>query len=135
MDGYKRRDGSVEHLSAHDLRLCLDARGALGRELDNTVKNMFRPGPSFDPECTATKSCPTISGILYYAQEGVPGACSVMVPWRDSIDGWVEEHDLCKACKRTLLQREREERRVVWMKLPGIFGFTVKDCSFTSGDK
>ena len=29
IDGYERRDGSVEHLSAQDLKLCMNARGAL----------------------------------------------------------------------------------------------------------
>ena len=40
MDGYQRRDGSVEHLAADDLRRCIKARSELAWELARVVDTM-----------------------------------------------------------------------------------------------
>ena len=41
MDGYKRRHGTVEYLSAEDLKLCVGARNTLAKEMSFFVKAVF----------------------------------------------------------------------------------------------
>ena len=133
IDGYERRDGSVEHLSAQDLKLCMNARGALAWGLSALAKSVFFSTEY--SECMQPNSCLFIlSDISDDALDRVRGECDVLKPYRDFINGWTKNHPLCKACKQKLLTREREERGMAWMKLPGMFGFTVEACGFTSGD-
>ncbi|KAI1795344.1 hypothetical protein LXA43DRAFT_1090993 [Ganoderma leucocontextum] len=49
VDGYKRRDGSVEHLAADDLRLCIGARSEVAKQLAFCVRVVFtlRVGPQW----------------------------------------------------------------------------------------
>ena len=131
MDGYKRRDGSVEHLSAEDLRQCIDARGALAREMASLVKHVFDPIESAG--CKTTNACAETRAVIFDSVElNVPGDISVLQPYTDCIDEWTDLNDLCGPCRRGMLERDVEARRAVWKSLPGIFGLKAEECGFPS---
>ncbi|KAI1795345.1 hypothetical protein LXA43DRAFT_992385 [Ganoderma leucocontextum] len=133
IDGYKRRDGSVEYLSAEDLRLCIDARGALAGELASLVKYVFALTPSAG--CRTTRTCAAArEAILENVELNAPREFNVLQSYAECIEEWADVHDLCKVCMRGMLEREVEERRRVWKMLPEIFDLTPEDCGFASGD-
>ncbi|KAI1795348.1 hypothetical protein LXA43DRAFT_38340 [Ganoderma leucocontextum] len=131
LDGYERRDGSVEHLSGQDLRLCLDARSALAREKANLLKAVTfmpdrRSGCEWDWKCTDARR-----NVNEAARSDMLGDCDVLDAHSGAIEAWAENFGVCSVCKREMLQREDEEQRRVWMLLPDMFGLTVEDCGFT----
>lgn len=134
LDGYERRDGSVEHPSTEDLKLCMNARGPLGRELAAVVNNMFA-ATDYQHECEQPDSCRAAEKVISAEVEAeVLGECDVLESRRGSLDGsWVDYLDVCKLCKRKLLEWEKKEHRRVWMQLPEIFRLTVQTRGFTNG--
>ena len=55
INGYRRRDGSFEHLSADDLKLCIWAQRQLAWELASLVERVFTLNPS--AHCKAPAKC------------------------------------------------------------------------------
>ncbi|PIL26545.1 hypothetical protein GSI_12303 [Ganoderma sinense ZZ0214-1] len=55
VDGYTRRDGSVEHLTTADLKLCLGARGQLAKQTAFYLKGVFEANPG--EGCAHTTQC------------------------------------------------------------------------------
>ncbi|PIL26172.1 hypothetical protein GSI_11927 [Ganoderma sinense ZZ0214-1] len=136
VDGYERRDGSAEHLSAEDLKLCMNARGTLAWELAALTKTVFSSTEYPSLQCMHPDSCVVAEDTMFCeTQESVPGGCDVLESYRESVDEWAKAYGMCKGCKRKLLARDREERRKMWIKLPGVFGFTVQACGFTNVDE
>ncbi|PIL26539.1 hypothetical protein GSI_12297 [Ganoderma sinense ZZ0214-1] len=132
MNGYKRRDGSVEHLAADDLRLCIRARTELAWELARVVDAVFSPTPT--KHCRTFGECATAREMIHeMRQSHARGDCDALSVRRTSIPWWVAEFGLCKVCKREMLRRDVEERRRVWMLLPNMFGLDDNECSFTDG--
>ena len=132
-NGYKHRDGTIEYLSTEDLRLCIDAQGVLTRGMANLVRHLFILTPSAG--CKTTRTCALALKALHGNVEmNAPGEIGVLQPYIDSIEEWAYEHDLCKTCKKEMLERQAERRRRMWKMLPEVFGLTAKDCGFPSGD-
>ncbi|PIL26500.1 hypothetical protein GSI_12258 [Ganoderma sinense ZZ0214-1] len=131
MDGYKRRDGSVEYLSTEDLRLCVGARNILAREMPSLVKTVFQKKPS--PRCKTAERC---AAALVDLRDDVElnslGECNVLDSFEDIIETWAAEFELCMACKKEMLDREVTARRELWELLPDVFGMSIKSCGFTS---
>ncbi|PIL26527.1 hypothetical protein GSI_12285 [Ganoderma sinense ZZ0214-1] len=132
VDGYKRRDGSVEYLSSEDLRSCIDVRGALAREHASLVKCAFSlRAPSAG--CRTPGVCPTArEEILSDVELNAPGTFDVLYSYAEYIKDWGEVDDLCGVCRRGMLDREAQERRRVWKLLPGIFLLNAGKCGFAT---
>ncbi|KAI1795347.1 hypothetical protein LXA43DRAFT_992392, partial [Ganoderma leucocontextum] len=134
VDGYERRDGSIEYLTAEDLKLCIVARSILAWELASLIKHVYTLTPSTGCLRKTTGQCITArEDILEVAERNARGQCNVFEFHRDSIEDWLSDFSLCRVCKREMLAREVQERRRVWMLLPEMFGLTADKCGFTSG--
>ncbi|PIL26543.1 hypothetical protein GSI_12301 [Ganoderma sinense ZZ0214-1] len=129
LDGYERRDGSVEHLAHKDLRLCLRARGELAKQLALFIQDVFRTGPS--AECESPPQCSAaLNTVCDEVQVDVLGGCRIFDFATDEVSVL-----LCKECVTWIRLREEVERKTVWDMLPHTFGMTTKECGFTSGDE
>ncbi len=58
IDGWTREDGTVEHLSVADLKLCVEARSTLGREQHLVGSRVFKAVPA--EGCVKRTSCPQV---------------------------------------------------------------------------
>ncbi|KAI1795328.1 hypothetical protein LXA43DRAFT_881902, partial [Ganoderma leucocontextum] len=131
MDGYRRHNGSIKHLSAEDLRLCIGARSDLAKEMAFFVKAVFTVTPSAG--CRTAEQCmAALIDIFDDVKLNALGGCDVLDSYDETIETWAVDFKLCKICKKGMLDREVAERRKVWKLLPGVFGMTVEDCGFTS---
>ena len=54
--------------------------------------------------------------------------------WSDFIQSCVDDTDVCGICVEELLERDIEERRKVWKKLPEFFEVAVDDWDAGAGD-
>ena len=130
LDGYARRDGSVEHLAALDLRLCMDARSELARELAAYVRDVFAPGHS--DGCEDIEQCTMGLNDMRDDAELRLGRCDVFDAYEGrAVEHWVGNYELCAGCTREVLAREEGQRRRVWKLLPEMFGMTAQECGFT----
>ena len=135
VDGYERRDGSIEHLSPQDLQMCIGARSELAWILAGLVSRVFTLVPS--ALCKRARLCAaTRRKILVEAETNARGRCDALESFHDSIEDWAGKFRLCKLCRKEMLARAVEERKTVWEKLPGLFGLTVSDvgCAFVNWD-
>ena len=122
LDGWKRRDGTVEELSRADLRRCIDGRIALAQEQRILLYQVFSEDPSDD--CARPGSC---SDILRAMQNifVLSRDCTDCMVLTDCTDG-VDKIGLCSACREEVRDRSRRGRRVIWNKLPEIFNLDVE---------
>ena len=132
MDGYKRRDGSVEHLAPADLKLCIGAQRELAWELARLVEAVFTPTPS--AHCRVSGKCAKARDKMRkLARMRVRGECDALAVQRNVIVTWAGDFGLCKVCKGEMLRRDVEGRRRVWIGLPEMFGLEGEECGFTDG--
>ena len=149
--GFIRADGSVERLSADDLRLCLEMKARLAAENAHAAFLLLRP---------AAQHCSNASGHMYCAElwrkilehAGLSKAPHPVASER-ALDSWLENADclpapappgpgvtfsmymssyspqrsLCKGCKGHLQVRDREVRRQIWKRLPEFVGLTIEN--------
>ncbi len=126
VDGYTRRDGSVEHLSAHDFEVCIGARSELAWTLSGFVSHVFASAPSVPGCAQKGGQCTTARRkIAATAEKRARGRCDALEPFQQSIAEWAEELKLCKVCKRDMLARDVEGRARVWMELLHVFRLTA----------
>ena len=132
IDGYKRRDGSVEHLAADDLRVCISAQRKLAWELTDLNAMVFSLTPG--TRCNTVAKCVGARDVIHAsAQRHARGKCDALEFRRDFIRDAADEFGLCKVCTREMVYCEVEERRRVWMLLPETFGLDANSCDFTNG--
>ncbi|KAI0691716.1 hypothetical protein C8Q76DRAFT_685857 [Earliella scabrosa] len=124
-DGWTRRDGTVEHVSKEDIRRCLEGRDRLAKASISHLYRIFTPTPNH--MCTTYNACTSSLGkILARAmmQEDA-GSATLLGSWEGPINDYTDYHPLCAACKQGLLDRDVDERRNLWNKLPGIFDLSI----------
>ncbi|PIL26555.1 hypothetical protein GSI_12313 [Ganoderma sinense ZZ0214-1] len=127
LDGQKRADGTVEHLSPDDLRRCFVAQSALLERNSQAMGSVFQPKPS--DTCNDPARC----------RRGLGDSCNLIVRkgtvfQHDFIINWAKLIELagqsiCPECEKELQARNAKERRKVWDDLPKIFGITVEGWS------
>lgn len=131
MDGYQRRDGTVEYLSTQDLRLCVGAQKTFAKEMFLFVKEVFQRKPS--PGCKTTYRCtPALVNICDDMELNGIRKFELLDFYQEAIANWAVKFGLCTICKKGMLTRQVEERRRVWNMLPGVFCMTAEECGFTS---
>ena len=132
IDGYARRDGSIEYLSPDDLRVCIDARTDLAKQLAILIQTVFRVEHGVSTAgCTTIEKCVKARGDLHEEMEmNRQGDCDVLDPYDEMIE---VDPDLCWVCRQATMMDEVKRRKFVWMLLPGIFGLSVEECGFTDG--
>ena len=121
LDGYKREDRSVEHLSLEDVKRCMNGRNKLVQEAFTIILEVFIPRPCNG--CTSAAVCQTaLQQLLEVAMESCRQAsASVLQGWDDVIHKCAQESHLCALCQKEVLEREYKARKRVWNALPGIF--------------
>ncbi|KAI0691704.1 hypothetical protein C8Q76DRAFT_660872 [Earliella scabrosa] len=125
LNGWKREDGTIEHLSEEDLRLCINGCYALSRRALEMLGNIFVPSSS----CCSPPGCETNLSLAFAeAARNSYDAYSpyILVPFTDSVDSTLEAFELCSACARELPIRELATRKDAWDKLPGLFNLVIE---------
>ncbi|KAI1795298.1 hypothetical protein LXA43DRAFT_37447 [Ganoderma leucocontextum] len=132
LDGWARRDGTVERLSDTDLRRCLDARVALTNERFFLVTRLFDNMPSVG--CRNRKRCSIRlkymhigtmrSRDLLRVEAEVEGG--VLSDWEPFIRAFAQTQSLCALCVEELVERALTGRKRIWNRLPEIFGIEVE---------
>ncbi|KAI0700389.1 hypothetical protein C8T65DRAFT_285354 [Cerioporus squamosus] len=123
VDGWERRDGSVEMLSMQDLKRCVSGRDMIAREAVSFVARIFNGEPN--PDCV--DDCDEVLEIIRTEalEHEHAGSCGILDTWDEFIDISAAEKDVCGSCTLNMKLRHAEERAKVWMKLPGWFGLTI----------
>ncbi|KAI1795314.1 hypothetical protein LXA43DRAFT_1090964 [Ganoderma leucocontextum] len=127
LDGWKRCDGTVEHLSPTDLRRCIDARIALAQEHVFFLSQIFDETPS--ARCEGPGHCQERFCLIHRIIMRSPDVTKDMalMDWTSMLRTWADgAMALCKACGEELVDRNRRERRRIWNKLPEIFNIEVE---------
>ena len=131
VDGWKREDGTVEHLSPSDLKRCIRARDELAREAFALASIIFDPDPSDD--CTTPGICATSlrNRLARIMRNGSAAGPTVLEWWgffiRLGAQLQLNDEGYCSACEGELMARARTERERVWNRLPEIFDVEVPD--------
>ncbi|RPD54023.1 hypothetical protein L227DRAFT_556949 [Lentinus tigrinus ALCF2SS1-6] len=140
LDGWRREDGEVEHLSTDDIKRCLDAREKLAQEAFTLIDHVF--SLSRAEKCRSHYSCilKRYTILRRAVRSKSVGSWAVLDSWKDFIQTEVEkskvsEEDpgLCPACAKELVKRDLEERRTLWNRLPDIFGIVVQGWATQDG--
>ena len=130
LDGWTREDGTVEHLSAADLKLCFDARFALGREQHIVCSRVFTAGPA--ERCTKRALCtPLLICMARLLVEdgidlGMHSNIHALCDFSDAMRQVELMGSLCGACTQAVLERQEVERKRVWYALPRLLGIVVE---------
>ncbi|PIL26470.1 hypothetical protein GSI_12228 [Ganoderma sinense ZZ0214-1] len=122
LDGWKRRDGTVEQLSRADLQRCIEGRITLAEEQRILVYRLFDENASGD--CDRPWVC---HDMLRNMQENTMLSrdykdCPALTDWTAAWDASA----LCEECKEELGRRNRRLQRQIWNRLPEIFDLEVE---------
>lgn len=121
LNGTPRGDGSREKLAPSDIALCLEQRVCLCHDNVVSALRIWRATPSDDCErrgCLRVFEAVT-SDWLDYDTSGLNHAAT-MDGWNDFFENG--EFDLCKPCFEMVKGRATNERRILWKRLPRMFG-------------
>ena len=134
--GWKREDGSVEHLSSEDVARCFDGRNTLVSHEILLPSRFFRDEPSGE-RCGRGQCREAFRSVLVHinstdslskrrvlddwtafiqrlANQGIPVVPGVSTNVR-----------ICASCEKEVLVRHQRERMRMWKLLPEIFGVLV----------
>ncbi|KAM5539634.1 hypothetical protein V8D89_006743 [Ganoderma adspersum] len=129
LDGWKREDGTVEHLCMADLKRCIDARVVLGKEESFVLHRHFAPVPL--DKCEGLVPCAaSLERLRCNTLDKERLQNSVFI---DRSAGIRRVNSLCEGCKQVLQERNRVELQRIWDSLPQVFGITVEGWSKADG--
>ncbi|KAM5539620.1 hypothetical protein V8D89_006729 [Ganoderma adspersum] len=132
MDGWEREDGTVEHLSTADLRRCLDGQRTLA------VDTVLLPGrilvSTLIAGCNSSMRCRaafqrTLVDIV--TNQRHVEKMRALDFWDAMVTSMGSEDEagvtkICNVCQKELMRKARREMRLIWKKLPEIFGVQVE---------
>ena len=128
LDGWKRSDGSIEHLSQEDVKRCIAANIRLSRSSAIVAYEIFCAKPS--NKCKQKSRCEDslrrmlVDFLLIHGHEISTGSMAIS-PWTGAFEG-LDELGLCEECWSEMEDREVAGRRGVWSRFPEIFGVKTK---------
>ncbi|KAH9835443.1 uncharacterized protein C8Q71DRAFT_765904 [Rhodofomes roseus] len=132
LHGSSRSDGTVDRLSDDDLERCIHGKAVLAGQLALSRSSILCPLAS--EACATPDKCAFAIILLHVKLAGGSrgaGATDALESWRKDIDrglGVVREQSyVCTTCVMMLYKREILERKKVWLKLPSIFNFTMRN--------
>ena len=133
MDGCRREDGYVEHLSPEDHKVCMAGRLALAREARALVFRIFQETPT--PRCLTRRICRSAlhTMLVRAAVEEAPLEPAVFRDWTTFIDDQAHRLRLCRRCRRMLWARELAVRKEIWGRVPEIFGLHISGWGVDNG--
>ena len=122
-DGWKRSDGSTEHLSHDDVKRCIAASSELSHSSVTLVYSIFRPESSdrckHGARCEDALRRMLANAYKTYSKEASNGSM-VMETWANAFDRF-GGHELCRACREEVGNRDVAGRRAIWRRFPEIF--------------
>ncbi|KAI0753739.1 hypothetical protein C8Q74DRAFT_1373685 [Fomes fomentarius] len=126
VEGWTRKDKSVVHLSQEDLIRVINGRNRLVRARAEQLAGIFFAPLS--PDCECMHDCRSRQDDVFkvvLCEES--GSLTVLASLRPFIaEKWpVYYTSPCVVCQGPVLEREADERRKLWMKLPGMFDIEV----------
>ncbi|EIW56790.1 uncharacterized protein TRAVEDRAFT_170761 [Trametes versicolor FP-101664 SS1] len=125
--GFAREDGTAETLSADDLGRCFLGRAALMQA--NTLATLALFNQTLAEGCTRREVCaPVFLRLLDELRNHEKVVCTLdwYKYWSDYIDGRDDDRRLCTPCYKMLLEREKQQHREIWRRLPELMGVTVE---------
>ena len=129
LDGWKREDGTVEHLCTADVKRCFDGRIAIGQQQSLFIHLLFTPIPP--GRCTDLGRC------AVYLESMALHSVSLSRLQRPVFFDWAPRirmlRDVCEACKGVLLERNKVERQLIWDRLPQTYGIAIEGWVHSDG--
>ena len=124
LDGWTRDDGTVEHLTLADLRICMDAQAALARESAAIFAATFMD--VLHKDCESTKECRAglrkLEDAMLLEEFGKRHDVLDTESGEKDIEERATALGVCKHCRTMLERRRKEKQREVWKRLPELFG-------------
>ena len=127
LDGWTRKDGSVEFLSTEDIKRCMDGRNTLADSATQLLLEIFAPMTSLDCHDSLGGCRRAMASLIVELNcHVVPSGIDMLDSWCDFIKDQAKESGLCGTCVTELLERDEAERKGVWHKLPSTFSLSVE---------
>ncbi len=126
VNGYKRPDGTAEHLSLFDIGLCFQAKDKLVEARVHAFQQLFES--RVRRGCTAPAADTAYFDSFYFDVTGgaVPGLYTPNV-W-DSFAGYMSARipGVCEACKQAFIAEDLAQQQRIFDQLPTLVGVTVE---------
>ena len=125
--GYTREDGTQESLALNDLALCFAAKTRLTGATIAALMRIFHPDQyrsclGYSTRCKE-KMRGAVLDLISKDRADAVAAGSPFLPYTHFVrEGKLE---LCNSCLETLQEREKEEQREIWGRLPELLGIQV----------
>ncbi|KAH9856112.1 hypothetical protein C2E23DRAFT_810121 [Lenzites betulinus] len=126
LDGWKREDGIVEHLSTEDLKRVIDGREKLACEARRVFGQVFEPVPG--GLCDDYGGCErVVTSCLEdaLARSVLSDAAAYDVFGPIANPNGLEYDALCDPCAGLFDIRHHMQMENIWMRLPEIFGLNI----------
>ncbi|OJT09459.1 hypothetical protein TRAPUB_14062 [Trametes pubescens] len=126
VNGFKREDGSREHLTPSDIGLCYSAKTRLVAASARLMLRVFLPEVS--DACKTSLSC--MQGFQRIIKALGDDTSSFNQHPDPSVSTYafqaaLKKGGLCVHCRKVVVQREMRERKSAWAKLPEAFGLAL----------
>ena len=116
-EGWKREDGSVEHLSAEDHKRVVDGRDALFRRGSEAIHGLsYCVADCHRESCKESRSGAEQSFYL----KSVDGSLNIFKSHQDVVCHFLSE-PWCRNCQKSIERYSNEEQRSMWDDLPEMF--------------
>ncbi|KAI8992835.1 hypothetical protein BD414DRAFT_412376 [Trametes punicea] len=128
VDGFAREDGTREVLAAEDIGRCFLGRANLMQA--NTLATLKLFNQTLSEGCTRRDVCaPVFLRLLDELRSHERVVCTLdwYKYWSDYIDGRDDDRRLCAPCYKMLSEREKQQHREIWRRLPELMGVAVED--------
>ncbi|KAH9941831.1 uncharacterized protein BXZ73DRAFT_41734 [Epithele typhae] len=128
LSGFKRGDGTVEHLSHEDLARCIDARPIVKRdEIISAIDYVF----DYDLKKCANDDSDRCYATLHALQQDPGFLYHDYQPYRDFTQrkhSWSKRvrPSLCGGCYHAVVEREEEGCKLFFKNLPVYFGLEIR---------
>ncbi|TBU29661.1 hypothetical protein BD311DRAFT_660619 [Dichomitus squalens] len=127
VNGFTREDGTQEKLSAEDIGRCFLGRANLMQA--NTLATLGVFEQTLSEGCTRRDVCgPVFLKLLDELRNHERVVCTLdwFKYWSDYIDGRDDDRRICARCYKMLQEREKEQHRGIWKRLPELMGVVVE---------
>ncbi|KAI0370990.1 hypothetical protein BV20DRAFT_966098 [Pilatotrama ljubarskyi] len=127
VNGLTREDGTVEKLSMEDLGRCFIGRANLMQANTLATLNLFNQ--TLSEGCTRRDVCgPVFLRMLDELRNHERVVCTLdwFKYWSDYMDGRDDDRRICAPCYKMLQEREKQQHREIWKRLPELMGVTVE---------
>ncbi|PIL26474.1 hypothetical protein GSI_12232 [Ganoderma sinense ZZ0214-1] len=124
LDGCKLgngKTGTVVHLDRENAKRAIDGRNELAARALDVLLDIFDVDPCI--ECETPEGCgPVLQSMQQWAFGDTKSSeADILESWRERIELWVRDTDICDHCREALVERDVRARRRVWRELPKIF--------------